>query len=633
MKWSLQMIANDENKIMEMEWFISNGLDMNNFPRPIVDLRLIEKGTVIPTTGNYADQPYITKTDDGAWLCTVTTGCRREGQCGQHIISMRSTDNGKNWSDPIYVEPPDGPVASYSVLLKIPNGRIYCFYNHNTENVEKIIADKNAYPDGYCRRVDSVGYFVFKFSDDYGRSWSDRYVIDVREMEMDRQNPYNGKIRFFWNVGKPFMHNNSAYVSIHKVGGIGHCFFNKSEGVLLRSDNLLTESDPKKITWKTLPEGEIGLRSPKGGGPISEEQSYSVMSDGTFFCVYRTVDGHPVCAYSRDSGKTWPDPEYMTYTYKGKKIKHPRAANFAWKDSNGKYLYWFHNHGGRDYNDRNPVWLCCGSEAETPEGLRIEWSQPEIVLYDDDPYVRISYPDFIESNGNYYLTETQKHTARIHKIENDFMDIIFRSRAISAIVEKGVILDVTNTGKKSTVVSMPKLPEFTIRDPVSHKEVGLDLRNGITIEMWLKLKATNQTYNIFDSRNLGGKGILITSENIGVIKILLNDGSTECSWSCDPLTIKTDKLHHVVIIIDGGPKIINFVIDGILCDGGDYRQFGWGRYSPNLKDVNGNSEVVIEKNVNGFVRSIRIYNRAIMINEAVGNYRAGLLVEKGSESV
>jgi hypothetical protein len=30
---------------------------------------------------------------------------------------------------------------------------------------------------------------------------------------------------------------------------------------------------------------------------------------------------------------------------------------------------------------------------------KMHWSQPEIVLYDPDPAVRISYPDLIEEEG------------------------------------------------------------------------------------------------------------------------------------------------------------------------------------------------------------------------------------------
>ena len=173
-----------------------------------------------------------------------------------------------------------------------------------------------------------------------------------------------------------------------------------------------------------MPEGDRGIRAPSGGSTIASEHSYSVLSDGSFYCVYRTIDGHPGCSNSRDEGKSWSLPSYKRFA-DGRLMKHPRAANFAWRCSNGKYLYWFHNHGGNfiredpnrrsnAYSDRNPAWLCGGIEVETDEGICLEWSQPEIVLYDDDPYIRMSYPDLIEEDGQYYLTETQKDIARVH---------------------------------------------------------------------------------------------------------------------------------------------------------------------------------------------------------------------------
>ena len=39
----------------------------------VPDPRHLNNGWVIPSEG-YADQPYIVKTDDGAWLCVMTTG-------------------------------------------------------------------------------------------------------------------------------------------------------------------------------------------------------------------------------------------------------------------------------------------------------------------------------------------------------------------------------------------------------------------------------------------------------------------------------------------------------------------------------------------------------------------------------
>jgi hypothetical protein len=56
--------------------------------------------------------------------------------------------------------------------------------------------------------------------------------------------------------------------------------------------------------------------------------------------------------------------------------------------------------GGRSpYDDRNPAWLMAGQEISTPQGRMIEWSQPEILLYEDDPYIRMSYPDLVEDDA------------------------------------------------------------------------------------------------------------------------------------------------------------------------------------------------------------------------------------------
>jgi hypothetical protein len=86
------------------------------------DAREITTGRVIPDEF-YADQPYVVKTDDGAWLCVMTTGGGHEGEGGQHVISLRTTDRGKTWEKAVDVEPASGPEASYAVMLKVPSGR------------------------------------------------------------------------------------------------------------------------------------------------------------------------------------------------------------------------------------------------------------------------------------------------------------------------------------------------------------------------------------------------------------------------------------------------------------------------------------------------------------------------------
>lgn len=569
------------------------------------DMRNIRTGWEIPTE-NYADQPYVVQTDDGAWLCILTTGSGREGASGQHVVTLRSTDRGRTWSAPVAVEPADGPEASYAVLLKAPNGRVFAFYNHNTDNLRRVKADDPPYKGGWCSRVDTQGYYVFKYSDDHGRTWSkQRFPIPVREFEIDRQNPYGGKVRFFWNVGRPFVHNGTAYVPLHKVGRFGQGFLTRTEGVLLASGNLVTESDPHRAMWETLPDGDIGLRAPVGGGPVAEEQNVCVLSDGSFFCVYRTTDGHPACTYSRDGGHTWSPPEYMRYA-DGRLIKHPRAANFAWKCTNGKYLYWYHNHGGRSYEGRNPAWLCGGVEADSPEGKVIRWSQPEIVLYDDDPRVRMSYPDLIEDDGEFYLTETQKTIARVHPVDRTLLEGLWNQFDNRTVATRGRTADVS---KPETVIS---------------KEMPISTADGFALDLWIDFESLDPEQRILDARNEQGQGICLQTAAEGTVEIVLNDGRVESRWRCDSGILTAKQLHHIVASVDAEPKIITFVIDGKLCDGGDARQFGWGRLDPDLclEDLNG--VLRIAPDFADSIRHLRIYSRPLRTSEAIGNYRAGM---------
>ncbi|MFH2068030.1 MAG: hypothetical protein ABII89_01015 [Candidatus Omnitrophota bacterium] len=615
-----------------------------------IDNRQIIQGREIPAE-SYCDQPYIVPTDDDAWLCCITTGKGSEGDKGQHVITLRSADKGCKWSEPVPLETMDSPENSYAVMLKIPfpskqgrrqpsvngpYGRIYIFYNHNTDNIRKVERHDGK---GAFDRVDCLGYFVFKYSDDHGRNWSvKRYVVPVREFACDRENIYRGKLRFFWNVGKPFIHAGSAYVPLHKVGRMGEGFFAQSEGALLKSDNLLTENEPEKIRWETLPDGEQGLRTPPGGGPVSEEQSFCVLSDGSFYCVYRSIDGYPVESYSRDGGHTWTEPRYKRYA-DGRLMKHPRAANFVWKCSNGKYLYWFHNHGGRfiremwnsssedntvvsdncnPYDDRNPVWLCGGEEIDTPGGREILWSQPEIVLYDDDPYVRMSYPDMVEEDGEFFLTETQKNKARVHKIDPALLDVLWNQFTAKGIVRDGLLLELPDGKYIPPAIKAPLLPLFCEMDSSSADYGTRHTRRGFTIEMCLKLDDIYPGQVLIDGRCPDGKGLTLVTTLQGTVKISLNDGRTENRWDCDPGILKSGRKHRLAVTVDAGPCIITFTIDGVLNDGGEHRQFGWGRFSPNLRHCNGSSSW----NLSQAISSLRVYGRALRVGEIIANFRS-----------
>lgn len=617
------------------------------------DSRHLSHGREIPTE-SYSDQPFIVQTDDGAWLCCVTTGPGHEGVQGQHVATLRSADRGRTWSDPVPVEPSDPRENSYAVMLKVPSpgtrpltpdaprtpaGRVYIFYNHNTDNVREILRHDGTQS---IKRVDSLGHFVCKYSDDHGRSWSkERFDLPFRLFRCDRENVYGGKLCFFWNVGKPFVLDGSAYVSLHKVGQMGEGFFQQSEGVLLKSDNLLTEPDPAKLRWETLPDGDTGLRTPPGGGPISEEHSYCLLDDGSIYCVYRSIDGYPVESYSRDGGHTWSTPRYKCYA-DGRRMKHPRAANFAWKCANGNYLYWFHNHGGpairrmwgpttatnglqreggaTPYDDRNPVWLSAGIEIDTPAGREIAWSAPEIALYDNDPYVRISYPDLIEEDGKYFLSETQKDIARVHEIPAELLGGMWAALAAqlghgdapTVNHEKRLLALPVDGAAMPTAVMLPPLPQFRVRDWSALDFRGKDTGEGVALELELNLPDLAPDRVLLDNRDAAGRGFCLRTADGGAMELILNDGQTANHSISDPELVPGQS-HHVVVNIDGGPRIVSFIVDGRFLDGGDARQFGWSRFSPFLKHINATAELRIAPEI----KRLNVQGRALRTFEAV----------------
>ena len=71
--------------------------------------------------------------------------------------------------------------------------------------------------------------------------------------------------------------------------------------------------------------------------------------------------------------------------------------------------------------------------------------------------------------------------------------------------------------------------------------------------------------------------------------------------------------------IRDSPNVISFVSDGRFNDGGDARQFGWGRFSPYLESARGGETAVIGKKI----KKLRVYDRALRTTELIGNWRAG----------
>ncbi len=552
------------------------------------DPRNIRNSHTIPDQG-YCDQPYIVITNDGNWLCTLTTGKGREGDPGQHVVATISADQGKTWSDLIDIEPEDGPEASWVVPLVVPSGRVYAFYDYNGDRIGG-------------RRADMLGWYVYKFSDDHGRTWSqDRYRLPVRRTACDRDNGLDGDMQIFWGIDKPMIHDGVAYFAFTKLGKY---MLDLGEGWLFRSDNIVAETDPAAIRWEMLPEGEHGIRH-EPFGSIQEEHNLVALSDGTLYCMYRTTTGHPCHAYSVDGGRTWSTPEFATYAPGGRRFKHNRACPAIWRTTDGKFLFWFNHHGGTSFEERNPVWISGGIEKDG----NIHWSQPEILLYDPDENIRISYPDLIEANGRFWISETQKTIARVHEIDPALLQGLWTQGQKRERIENGLLLSRDGERIQNEKLKIPALPNLA--------EGG-----GFTIELLLRFDMISTDQSLLDTRDENGKGIRIRTADKNNIEFIMNDGAREFAWDCDANLLVPETWHHIAVVVNGGPKIVSYVIDGIVGDGGEERQKGWQRFSSEFADINGGKDAQVVFSFHGQMNQLYIYNRCLRVSEIISNYNS-----------
>ncbi len=568
------------------------------------DLRDIAAGTVVYTPGlpwpeGYCDTTNAAALTNGDWMCVLGTCEGGEGSPGLHVVSIVSKDKGKTWLPPVDVEPSSGPASANPTLLVTPRGRAYVFYDYNADNLTTL-PDGRKMPQVYC-----LGWYCYRYSDDHGQTWSKRQRLPMRVTDVDRDNDWGGEVQIFWGVDHPTVHQNKVYFAFTKTRRYHQI---DTETWIYCSDNLLTESDPEKIQWELLPDGEQGLRAEEHG-TVQSEPNLVALDNGDLYCMYRTQQGYPCHAYSRDGAHTWSRPVPATYEPGGRTFKHNRACPRLWKTSNGKYLFWFNNHSGGHFWSRNPIWISGGVEKE---GF-LHWSQPEILLYGPRPKLGMSYPDLIEEDGQYWITETQKTIARIHPVDAALLEGMWNQGTVRTVTQNGLVLSVQGEVAPSQTAGMPKLPPLAPDDGAVA---------GFTIEFGINFDELSGGQVVLDSRDQNGRGVCVRTVDNAELRVEMNDGHAICAWDCSTDMIKPDAWHHVVIIVDGGPKIISFVIDGILWDGGPNRQYGWSRFSNALDSVNGSGDLRIGPTLKGRLRSIRLYDRYLRTSEAIANFHA-----------
>jgi hypothetical protein len=572
------------------------------------DWRNVKNGHPIFTNG-YCDQPYVVVLGNGKWLCVFTTNEGHEGTGGQHIVSSVSDDQGKTWSDTVRIENPGNESASWAMPYLTKYGRVYVFYSYNGDKIHEL--------NGRKIREDMLGWYCYKYSDDEGKTWSQRHRLDVRLTEVDRSNDWKGEVQIMWGIGKPVHVDDGMMFAFTKIG---QYMLDNSEGWFFRCDNIHKERDVSKLNWILLPEGEEGLKN-SDLGPINAEQNIFQMNDGTIYCMHRTISGHPAESYSYDGGKSWTKPKVPAYL-NGVDLKNPRACPRIWKCKNGKYLFWYHHHGGWNFNSRNPAWISGGIERDG----KIIWSQPEILLYEEkfpsDPAlpgdfgkeIRMSYPDLIEQNGKYWITETNKENARCHPIPAEFFEKLWSQFELNEVTKENLVAEWNEN---------QLVPRSTLQ--ISEGK-GPGFGSGFTLDFRIALGDLAKGQTILSATGTRGENVILQTGDYGSVEIIMNDGKNTVHWKSDPGIIKAYGEHSIAVSVDNGPSIIQFVVNGNVCNGRDFRQYGWTHFNCDINEFDFNRIEVGELGRGqirplGRLTNLRLYSRALMNTEVISNHK------------
>ena len=581
---------------------------------PSDDFRDIRNGFTIYNKG-YADQPYVVVNLDKTLTCVVTVAGGVEGTSGQHVVVTRSTDGGMTWNEPVPLEPLGSPENSWGLPILAHSGRIYVLYTFNEGNLRSVL-DNEGKP---FYRVDAVGKFVFRYSDDRGLTWSaNRFTIPIRTTDYDLTNIYRGDVngdgvaddkdaRFFWSASAAYTDGRTVYVGIAKIRDVNQSNSGSSEGWVFISPNILTESDPERIIWEMRPEGTYGLRS--RGGRICEETTVIKTASERLAAICRTTEGYMPVFYSDNEGKSWGSPIPLAYAANGKPLKNPRAKPCLWPLGMGKYLVWFENNGSKGFDNRNPAWVAVAEEING----QLVCSQPEIFLYDRNPTIRISYPDFFQHNGRYFVTETQKTVARLHEIPASFIEQLSRQGIDNSVAHEGLSREWSS--KNSRNLRLPAPPDVNVK--------------GLTLEFWVKITDSGMESILFDSTTEGSQGIRVSMLKDRVY-FSISDGVTAARLRSDAVKLAIGQWNHIVCIVEPGPRLLMCAINGILSDGGLDSEFGWVRYPSELTNVGGTPAVFVGRRIGGTLGLMRYYERPLTVSEVISNYRAGFSSQNSS---
>ena len=367
--------------------------------------------------------------NDGTWFTTWSQGSFEHAK-DERIVFATSRDEGLTWSAPQTIVPSTPTERNaYGVPFVIPaKDRIYLFFFSCRQDVPWESPEHDA------------GNLYFVFSDNNGTTWSDRTRIDLPDRDMAI---FPGRFHGWVNHPPQIMPEGDVILPIAQCNWLltrRSWMLNPAEVSVVRCNNILTEQDPKRLTFTLLPEGPRGIRvdvlrhgnnpalqrllafhngTPEQSAFNFQEMTVVPLQDGRWLGVGRTFLGSPGYTVSQDRGRTWTSVEPLCYSPGGKPIPHPMTMCPIARTSDGRIILLFTNNDGSqrgarhvwDGNGRtrNPQWMVVGRQipGET-RNAGLVFGKPMVLAEVDDSgdtnlKTGVAMPQFIERNGRFFV--------------------------------------------------------------------------------------------------------------------------------------------------------------------------------------------------------------------------------------
>jgi hypothetical protein len=376
-------------------------------------------------------------------------------------------------------------------------------------------------------------------------------------------------------------------------------FTDTHDGYIVNSPNINTEQDNSKLIWNFYPNAQHGILSPLMG-PVQEEHNIVQMSNGKFVCILRTALGYPGICYSSDNCHTWTVPLPITYP-DGDTVRNPRACPRIFKCLNGNYILWFHNDSHIN-GYRNPVWVIGGVE----QNGAIKWSQPEILLYSPSlaNSLLISYPDLIEADGQYLITETQKKIARIHKITPDLLNALWSQGTLSNALTGNLAATFNNQLNTSAVQNV------VLNSTTAWQGVSLEMKLNTAL-----LKPNTTLVTISKGSSTLIKLVTRASGAIGA-DMYSSTGTVVLSYDFDTTFLTKNGKNIVSVMLDNQARVISSMINGKFSNRSNDPFQGWSRLPATFAFTTLDG-IAVSSNA---ITNARIFNTGLRTSDMLSEY-------------